>query len=89
MGMMQEIYGEINGNPATQASTGSVSMGLRAEKDAGECRRATIAETVVRRVKEARREQQTTYRLERFAELGDRHPEVLEMLEIGRDCGMF
>lgn len=91
MGMMDRIYGEEYSNQkAMSGMAGCVASAPMPSpnKDSDEPQRSSIADQVVSRVKSARKEEQNMYLLQRFAELGDRNPEVMEMLEIARDLNL-
>lgn len=89
--IMQGIYGDQSERAAKMAQSpmGCAVPSSQSIEDCGELKRSTIAQTVVDRVKSARRKQNEGYRLERFAELADKHPEILEMLEIARECNLL
>ena len=94
MGMMDRIYDrpeakDVNTKLGAMTGIGQCETAATMPYAEKEIRRASIAEQVVDRVKTARRNVENSYRLERFAELGDRHPEVLEMLEIARDFNLL
>ncbi len=56
---------------------------------ANQCGRQSLRESIVSRLMHARQESSRAVRLQRFADLADRNPEVLEMLELVRDLNLM
>ena len=70
------------------ARMGTITQALNKDSQA-QCGRQSLRDSLISRIQHAESRASEAYRLKRLADLFDKHPEVMEILELVRDSGLL